>query len=347
MPTSQTTTSAHEAGRVSASDPHRRFAIVANDLSMSYVDHAAGRPERALSGVSFALERGRILGVVGSAGSGKTALGRILSGRESEGRQGWPTITGGSLEVAGLDLRFPDRAARRRMDLDIGYLAQDSGDRLRNDLTVAENIAEPILSRDRKFDRRKLGRAAAMLIDAVDLELGILNKFPYECSRGQRQRIAFAQALIVEPAVLVVDEPAQGVDIIARPALFTLLERINRARECSMVIISHDLATVERLTDDILVLDRGLVVAEGRIEDVLATSDYPYVRQMAEARRAAQAQLPGLIDAEALAAMDLVADGLFGDAAEEAERRHAEQQARQQLVEQRAEFARFQKGDGK
>lgn len=321
-----------------------RFAVLANDLSLSYLDHAAGRPERALSGVSFALERGRILGIVGSAGSGKTALGRALSGRRAEGRQGWPEITGGSLEVAGLDLRFPDRAARRRVDLDIGYLAQDSGDRLRNDLTVAENIAEPILSRDRDFDRRKLGRAAAMLIDAVDLELGTLNKFPFECSKGQRQRIAFAQALIVEPAVLVVDEPAQGVDIIARPALFTLLERINRARECSMVVISHDLATVERLTDDILVLDRGLVVAEGSIDQVLAESDDPYVRQMAIARSAAQEQLPGLIDADALAAMDLVADGLFGDAADEAERARAEAAQRERLVAQRGEFARFQRG---
>lgn len=325
-----------------------RYAVFANDLSLSYLDHVAGRPERALTGVTFALERGRILGVVGSAGSGKTALGRALSGRRPEGRAGWPTISGGELEAAGLDLRFPDRAARRRIDLDIGYLAQDSGDLLRNDLTVAENIAEPILSRDRDFDRRKLGRAAAMLIDAVDLELGILNKFPFECSKGQRQRIAFAQALIVEPAVLVVDEPAQGVDILARPALFALLERINLARECSMVIISHDLATVERLTDDLLVLDRGLVVAEGRIEEVLATSDDPYVRQMAAARSAARAQLPGTIDADSVAAMDLVADGLFGDAADEAERRRAAQTQTEQLVRQRGEFARFQqrRGDG-
>lgn len=327
-------------------NPDERYAILANDLSLSYVDHAAGRLERALSGVTFALERGRILGVVGSAGSGKTALGRALSGRRADGRAGWPTISGGSLEVAGLDLRFPDRATRRRIGIDIGYLAQDSGDLLRNDLTVAENIAEPILSRDRAFDRRRLGRAAAMLIDAVDLELGTLNKFPFECSKGQRQRIALAQALIVEPAVLVVDEPAQGVDIIARPAIFALLERINRARECSMVIISHDLATVERLTNDLLVLDCGLVVAEGSIEQVLAESDDEYVRQMGAARSAAQEQLPGLIDADSLAAMDLVADGLFGDAAEEAERRRAEDAATEELVRQRGEFARFQGGRG-
>lgn len=318
-------------------------AVVADDLSIAYIERSAGRPYEALSGVTFSLERGGILGVVGTAGSGKTALGRVLSGRGDDGRDSWPFISGGSLHVAGLDLRHPSRAERRRMTLDIGYLAQDSGDQLRNDLTIGENIAEPILSRDRSFDRRRLGRAAAMLIDAVDLELGMLNKFPFELSRGQRQRVAIAQALIVEPSVLVVDEPAQGVDIIARPALFTLLERINAARQCSMVILSHDLATVQRLTDDLLVLDRGFVIARGRIDDVLADPRHPYLMRMREARDFARAPLPGLVEKDALAAVERVADGLFGEFDEAAEQQMAQERAEEELVEQRPEFARFTK----
>lgn len=320
-------------------------AVLASDLSVSYLDHASGREERVLSGVNIALGRGDILGVVGSAGSGKSALGRVLSGRSGRGRA-WPKIRGGSLEVAGMDLRFPSRDTKRRVDLDIGYLAENSGNELRNDLTIAENIAEPILSRDRDFDRRKLGRAAAMLIDAVDLELGILNRFPFECSKGQRQRIAFAQALVVEPRVLIIDEPAQGVDLIARPALFTLLERINLARECTMVIMSHDLATIERLTSNIIVLDQGMQVGQGEIEEVLRVSDYPYIRRMAQAREAARTELPGTISKDTLAAMDLVAEGLFGDAADEAEARERTRRAQEELVAQRAEFARFQQPNG-
>lgn len=320
-------------------------AIAADDLSISYTERAAGIRHHALSGATFTVERGSILGVVGTAGSGKTALGRVLSGRSAQGHDSWPFISGGSLSVAGLDLRRPSRAERRRITLDIGYLAQGSGDELRNDLTVAENMAEPILSRDRTFDRRLLGRAAALLIDAVELELGMLNRFPFELSRGQRQRVALACALIVEPSVLVVDEPAQGVDIIARPALFQLLERINAARSCTMVILSHDLATVQRLTDDVLVLDEGFVVARGSIDHVLATSDYPYVRRMREARELARAPLPGLVDEDALLAVERVADGLFDDIDEAAEAREDAERADDRLVEQRPEFARFQRGD--
>ncbi|MFD0995835.1 peptide/nickel transport system ATP-binding protein [Pseudoclavibacter chungangensis] len=317
--------------------------IVAEDLSIAYIERAAGRPHEALSGATFTVEHGGILGVVGTAGSGKTALGRVLSGRGDEGRDSWPFISGGSLHAAGLDLRYPSRADRRRLTLDIGYLAQESGDGLRNDLTVGENIAEPILSRDRSFERRRLGRAAAMLIDAVDLELGMLNKFPFELSRGQRQRVALAQALIVEPKVLIVDEPAQGVDIIARPALFTLLERINAARQCTMVILSHDLATVQRLTEDILVLDRGFVIARGRIDDVLAKPDHPYLLRMREARDFARAPLPGLVERDALLAVDRVADGLFGDFDAATVQAEAAELAEEKLVEQRPEFARFTK----
>lgn len=321
-----------------------RLAIEARDLSIAYIEHASRRPHPALSGLHFTVQRGRIVGVVGTAGSGKTALGRVLSGRGAQGQDSWPFIAGGSLRVAGLDLRNPSREQRRRIGLDIGYLAQSSGERLRHDLTVAENIAEPILSRDRSFDRRRLGRAAAMLIDAVDLDLGMLNRFPFELSRGQRQRVAFAQALIVEPRVLVVDEPAQGVDIIARPALFTLLERINAARECTMVILSHDLATVQRLTDEVVVLDHGFVIARGTIDEVLANPRHPYLERMRRAREFARAPLPGLVDQESLDAMDRVADGLFSPVDPEEERRAAVAAAHERLVEERPEFARFRDG---
>jgi len=329
---------------------HADVGVHADDVSITYREHGSGRDHVALSGATFDVARGGILGVVGTAGSGKTALGRALSGRTavasrtSRDYAGWPRISGGRLVVGGIDLRFPSKADSRRIDLDIGYLAQNSGDLLRNDLTIAENIAEPILSRDRSFDRRRLGRAAAMLIDAVGLELGMLNKFPFELSRGQRQRIAFAQALIVEPSVLVVDEPAQGVDILARPALFTLLERINRARACTMVLLSHDLATVERLTNDILVLDRGVVLARGHVEDVLEAPEHPYLRRMKEAREYARAPLPGMISNDTLAAMERVADGLFGEIDAVAEQAEAESKAREALIAQRPEFARFAAG---
>lgn len=317
-------------------------AIIADDLSVSYGPRRADASQRVLSGVSFELARGEILGIVGTAGSGKTALGRVLSGRGLRGRNpNWPWISGGSAQVAGIDLRNPTADDLRRLSLDIGYLAQDSGNELRIDLTVAENIAEPILSRDRNFDRAALGRAAAMLVDAVDLELGVLNRYPHELSRGQRQRVAFAKALIVEPAVLIVDEPAQGIDIIARPALFSLLERLNRARSLTMIVISNDLATIERLTRNIMVVDDGTVIAQGDIDEALGTSADGYLRRLRDAREFSRAPLPGLVSKETVAAAERVVEGLFVELSAEDERELAEEAARDQLVESRPEFARF------
>ncbi|MFD2758589.1 ATP-binding cassette domain-containing protein [Gulosibacter faecalis] len=313
--------------------------IRARDLSISYGPKIGDAGARVLSGVNIELGEGEILGVVGSAGSGKTSLGRVLSGRGllRGAPQPWPWISGGELHVDGADLRRPTRADLRRLPLTVGYLAPNSGQTMRNDLTVAENIAEPVLSRDRQFDRRALGRAAALLIDAVDLELGVLNRFPYELSRGQRQRVAFARALIVEPRLLIVDEPAQGVDVIARPALFELLERLNRGRTLSMVVISNDLATIERLTSRVLVTNRGTVIARGEIDRVLRDPFDSYLRRMRDAREFARAPLPGLVDRELVAAAERVAGGLFLE--EDPEQVAAAE--RERLLEERPEFARF------
>ncbi|KAB1643644.1 ATP-binding cassette domain-containing protein [Gulosibacter chungangensis] len=316
------------------------------DLSISFGPQLGADDRRVLSGVTIDLPRGGILGIVGASGSGKSSLGRVLSGRSMlrEKELDWPWISGGDASVAGINLRKPTRDDRRRLTVEVGYLAPESGDRLRNDLTVAENIADPVLRRDREFDRRALGRAAAMLIDAVDLELGILNRFPFELSRGQRQRVAFAQALIVEPKVLIVDEPTQGVDIFAQPAIMSLLERLNRVRQMSIVVISNELGTVERLTDEVLVCHRGFVIAQGNIDAVLCNATDPYLIKMREAREFARTPVPGSLPAEMNAAVDRVVGGLFPDPEAEAEaaRAEAEAEARRRLLENRPEFARFQ-----
>lgn len=316
------------------------------DLSISFGPRLGAEDRRVLSGVSLDVESGGILGIVGASGSGKSSLGRVLSGRAMlrEKELDWPWISGGDAEVAGINLRRPTREDRRRLTLEVGYLAPESGDRLRGDLTVAENIADPVLRRDRDFDRRALGRAAAMLIDAVDLELGVLNRFPFELSRGQRQRVAFAQALIVEPKLLIVDEPTQGVDIFAQPALMSLLERLNRVRKMSIIVISNELATVERLTDQVLVCHRGVVIAQGGIEDVLSDASDQYLIRMREARDFARTPVPGTLPDEMNAAVNRVVGGLFADPETDIEEtsRETAVEARRRLLETRPEFARFE-----
>lgn len=321
--------------------------ISAVDCSVSHGPKVGNADARVISGVNLTVNPGEIVGIVGATGSGKTSLGRVLSGRGllKGATRDWPWISGGSLTVADIDMRNPTKNDLLRLPLSIGYLAPDSGELLRNDLTVGENVVEPILSRDRDFDRKALGRAAALLLDAVDLEIGLLNKFPFECSRGQRQRIAFAQALIVEPKVLIVDEPAQGVDVLARPALFDLLERLNQTRGMTLVVISNDLAAVERLTSTVVVCNHGRIIAHGEIDDVLADPQDHYLLRMKEAREFASAPLAGLIDQEQVAAAERVVDGLFGDISDEEAAEIAAEAERRRLIAERPEFARFETGE--
>lgn len=317
--------------------------ISALDCSISYGPRIGNADARVLSGVTLNVDAGEILGVVGATGSGKSSFGQVLSGRGllRGAPRDMPWVSGGELQIAGIDLQDASKADLQRLPLVVGYLAPDSGERLRNDLTVGENIVDPILSRDPEFDRKVLGKAAATLLDAVDLGIGLLNKFPFECSRGQRQRIAFAQALIVEPEVLIVDEPAQGVDVLARPALFDLLERLNQTRQMTIVVISNDLASVERLTSRVLVLNDGYVLAYGDLDEILKSPTDPFLQRLAQARASATAPLAGVEDRDQQEAAQRVVDGLFGDISdEEAERIEAEAQ-RLRLLESRPEFVRF------
>src|SRR5690606_10347051 len=129
---------------------------------------------------------------------------------------GHPEICGGSLTVFGTELRRISSRRRDRLALSVGYLAQDGAEHLDARLTVAENVAEPIYARDRRFSSREAGIAVATLIDAVRLPLGLMNRYPFELSSGQRQRVALARSLILGPRLLVADEPTRGVDVTVR-----------------------------------------------------------------------------------------------------------------------------------
>jgi ABC-type glutathione transport system ATPase component len=181
------------------------------------------------------------------------------------------------VRVRGLNER-----GRRRLGAVVGYLPQQGGRRLRPDLTVAENVTEPLFERDRHFDGRVAGRKAAVLIDAVQLPLGMMARYPHELSNGQRQRVAIARSLVLDPELWVADEPIAGVDVTVRgPVLDTLLE-LQSDRDFTALIVSYDAAVLMELTDRIAVLHRGIVVGLGPTREVLAHPHHPYVQGVAE-----------------------------------------------------------------
>ncbi len=260
-------------------------AVHLDDLTVVYAASGPSPQHVALNGISVDVPYGKVLGVLGDTGSGKSTLARVLTGATyGKGRSASrPRIVGGDAVVVGRRIRRMDKRSVNRLTFDVGYLAQDAATTLRPDFVVADLVAEPIYSRDRHYDSHKANTRVAALLDAVHLPLGILNRYPSELSGGQRQRVAFARALVLGPKLLVADEPTAGVDLTVRDAVVELVVELKRAGDFSAVVVSHDLAVLRRVTDQIVVLHAGRPVAIGSIDEVLAELHHPYLAGLAHA----------------------------------------------------------------
>jgi ABC-type glutathione transport system ATPase component len=260
--------------------------VKADDLSLHYRSRDVRSRYLAVAGVSFEVAPGEILGVVGESGAGKSTLAAAIALQADRGGQesGNPEICGGSLEVFGTELRRIGSRRRDRLQLSVGYLAQDGAEHLDARLTVAENVAEPIYSRDRRFSSREAGIAVATLVDAVRLPLGLMTRYPFELSSGQRQRVALARSLILGPRLLVADEPTRGVDVTVRTGVLDVIRELQTEHEFSAVIVSSDLAVVSYLTERVVVMSRGTVVGLGPINGVLSDPIHPYLKALAASR---------------------------------------------------------------
>ena len=253
------------------------IAVLADDLTLGY-----GDDDVAVNGVSFTIPVGGILGIVGEAGSGKSTLARAVAAQVLHGEKPLPKIFGGQLEILGQDMRTISDKHRSRLTVRVGYLPQDGRSSLEPHHTIGENVSEPIYSRDRKFDRLEAGAAVATLIDAVRLPLAVMNKFPHELSRGQRQRVALARALILEPTLLVADDPTMGVDVLVRGRILTVIADLQRERAFSALVIGHDIRELRTMTEQIAVMQGGMIVGLGQVDEVLANPLHPYVEHLAE-----------------------------------------------------------------
>ncbi|GAA3335139.1 ATP-binding cassette domain-containing protein [Curtobacterium albidum] len=262
-------------------------AVVADDVSIEYRGARGAAAIRAVDGVSLTVRQGEILAVLGESGSGKSTFAAAIAGQlgaTGEGEGAYRRhITGGELTVLGQKVRGLRPTSRKaaRLTGRIGYLPQDGADRLSPDLTVGEAIAEPIYVRDRRFDRKEAGLIVARLVDAVHLPLGVMRLNTWELSSGQRQRVALARALVLEPQLLVADEPARGVDVLVRQSVLEALTNLQRGRQFSAVVVSSDLREARALADRVAVMADGRVVGLGTFDEVLDNPVDPYVKTLA------------------------------------------------------------------
>ncbi|TFD23950.1 ATP-binding cassette domain-containing protein [Cryobacterium lyxosi] len=259
--------------------------IQTSDLTIEYPQHGASPAFVAVHGFTLRIAPGEVVGLLGESGSGKSTLARVLSGdafvNDAAGIR--PQITGGEATVLGFELRRISKRKLTRLTFGVGLLAQNAADTLPSTMTVAEIVAEPVLERDRRYNRRALGAQVATMIDAVRLPLALLSQYPYELSSGQRQRVALARALVFGPALLIADEPTAGVDVLVRDAVIDLISELQQERSFSALVISSDLAVLQRVVNRIGVMHQGVLVGLGTIDDVFRDPWHPYVRGLAAA----------------------------------------------------------------
>lgn len=230
------------------------WALRVDDLSVARGRGVAAL--RAVDGVSADLEFGRALVLSGPTGSGKSSLALALTGRA--GREA--RIVGGSAQVCGISARRPRRAGSI-LTFRTGYLAQDAGPGLEPDLTVGESIALPLVQRESRLDMRQVEVRVSNLLDEVRLPLGAAGKFPHELSAGMRQRVALACALVLDPRLLIADEPLAGIDIEVRHVVRDAILRRRDEWGMAALVVTNDLEFTREIGADQLVLDQGAVVA--------------------------------------------------------------------------------------
>jgi peptide/nickel transport system ATP-binding protein len=233
---------------------------------------------RAVNNVSFSLDRGSSLGIIGESGSGKTSIAMAFMGLIKK-----PAKVEGKVYYENVDLNsLSDKNRNLYRWSKIAVVFQNSLDVLNPVLTVHEQILECI-HRHKDFSETEANKKVVKLIEMVGLDAGWSAYYPHQLSGGMRQRVLIAMALSCEPEVLIVDEPTTALDAAAKDEIAELLARLHKEKKFALVVISHEMLIVSKLASRLMVMYSGNIVEEGLTLDVLKNPMHTYTRGLIQA----------------------------------------------------------------
>lgn len=249
--------------------------LEAQDLTKKYEHRIFSKKGKfcALNHVNFQLRRGEILGVLGESGSGKTTLARCLAGACSYD---------GTLSYCGKTLNLTDTAVRLAWRKKIQLVFQDSYSAFDSRKTFDYSLREVLALRE-DLHRNNEKEVLQSALKEVGLEPEILSRFPGELSGGQCQRLNIVRALLLEPEILILDEPVSALDTTIQFQLLELLARLRDERNLTYLFISHDLPVIHFLCDRVLVFHQGQIVEEGDAQRVLESPRHAYTQSLLDA----------------------------------------------------------------
>ena len=257
-----------------ADEADRTVVLAVDRLTVEFPGPIGAEPFKAVDDVSFTIERGRTLGLVGESGSGKSTIGRCVAALQKP--------TSGSVTILGQEITGLSQRQLRPMRGKFGFVFQDPATSLNPRMRVGDCVAEPLLVH-KVMKGEQLRDRVGELLDAVRLPKDTAQRYPHELSGGQRQRASLARALALGPDLLVADEPTSALDVSVQASVLELFEELQREWSFACLFISHDLAVVDRLADDVAVLRNGVVQEIGPRDAVLRNPQTEYTQRLVAA----------------------------------------------------------------
>lgn len=248
------------------------IAVEAKGLTITYPGHLTQPDFKAVNGIDFTIHRSEVLGLVGESGSGKSTTGRAIAGLQR--------VSGGSLNVLGVEMNGVKERQFKPKRADIGFVFQDPGSSFNPLMTIAENVAEPLIVHKKYSSVSEASDYVGDLLEMVQLPRAYMNRFPHELSGGQRQRASLARALALKPSLLIADEPTSALDVSVQAKVLELFKKLQAEIGFACLFITHDLAVVDMLADRIMVMHKGEIVEHGDADQVMNNPRNPYTQKL-------------------------------------------------------------------